>query len=154
MLSGRVLRLGRPHRAGGWHGKALPNTHISPVKSTSTGTRTVAADQLQYWDVVEYRAAATGNQPARRLGLVQQVTADGVQVSPLIEEDEGVWVPDEEYEEQQIGVGSVLQIVDHVYGQRQDKEHNPHGEHAHDVWQVMVPIPDEVYRGSLKVLHK
>lgn len=64
-------------------------------------------------------------------------------------QSEGVWVPDDASEEQ-VGISSVMQIVDHVYGQRQDQEHNPHGEHAHDVWQVMVPIPDEVYKGNAR----
>lgn len=58
-----------------------------------------------------------------------------------LQEDEGVWVPeaeDAESPEQQevVPLGRVMRIVETVYGQRQDKEHNPHGEHAHDVWQV------------------
>lgn len=52
-----------------------------------------------------------------------------------------MWVPeaeDAEAPEQQerVPLGRVQRIVETVYGQRQDKEHNPHGEHAHDVWQV------------------
>lgn len=68
-----------------------------------------------------------------------------------VAQDEGVWVVDEDADEQQVAWTSVLQIVDHVYGQRQDQEHNPHGEHAHDVWQVMITIPEEVYRGNFKL---
>jgi hypothetical protein len=54
-----------------------------------------------------------------------------------------VWVPesdDAESPEQQevVPLDRVKRIVETVYGQRQDKEHNPHGEHAHDVWQVGV----------------
>jgi 2-hydroxychromene-2-carboxylate isomerase len=30
----------------------------------------------------------------------------------------------------------------------QDKEHNPHGEHAHDVWEVLVPLSPGVWRGG------
>lgn len=59
----------------------------------------------------------------------------------LVQEDEGVWVPEAEdaespEEQQQVPLERVLRIVESAYGQRQDKEHNPHGEHAHDVWQV------------------
>lgn len=45
---------------------------------------------------------------------------------------------DAEAPEQQevVPLERVKRIVETVYGQRQDKEHNPHGEHAHDVWQV------------------
>jgi hypothetical protein len=37
-----------------------------------------------------------------------------------------------------VALSQVLRTVDAAYGQRQDKHHNPHGEHAHDVWQVRV----------------
>lgn len=52
-----------------------------------------------------------------------------------------MWVPEAEDAEapdqqEQVPLDRVLRIVETVYGQRQDKEHNPHGEHAHDVWQV------------------
>jgi len=118
----------------------------------------LAAEQLDYWDVVEYQhptgSTQSGSQiPALRLGLVQQVGSDAVQLSPLIEEDEGMWVPesdDSEAPEQQevVPLERVKRIVETVYGQRQDKDHNPHGEHAHDVWQVVVPLSPGVYRGA------
>jgi hypothetical protein len=59
----------------------------------------------------------------------------------VLQEDEDVWVPEAEDAEQpdqqqQVTIDRVLRIVETAYGQRQDKEHNPHGEHAHDVWQV------------------
>jgi hypothetical protein len=59
----------------------------------------------------------------------------------VLQEDEGVWVPEAEDAEQpehqqQVALDRVLRIIETAYGQRQDKEHNPHGEHAHDVWQV------------------
>lgn len=59
----------------------------------------------------------------------------------LRQEDEGVWVPEADSgespeQQEQVPADRVLRIVETVYGQRQDKEHNPHGEHAHDVWQV------------------
>jgi hypothetical protein len=62
----------------------------------------------------------------------------------------GIWVADDAAEEQQVPAGNVLQIVEHVFSQVQDTEHNPHGEHAHDVWQVMVPLPPRVFRGAAK----
>lgn len=57
------------------------------------------------------------------------------------QEDEGVWVPEADSgespeQQEQVPADRVLRIIETVYGQRQDKEHNPHGEHAHDVWQV------------------
>jgi hypothetical protein len=62
-------------------------------------------------------------------------------IGACVQEDEGVWVPEAEDAEapdqqEQVPLDRVLRIVETVYGQRQDKEHNPHGEHAHDVWQV------------------
>lgn len=52
-----------------------------------------------------------------------------------------MWVPEADdaespEQQEQVPLDRVLRIVETVYGQRQDKEHNPHGEHAHDVWQV------------------
>ena len=52
-----------------------------------------------------------------------------------------MWVPEAEdaespEQQQSVPLDRVLRIVESAYGQRQDKEHNPHGEHAHDVWQV------------------
>jgi len=117
----------------------------------------VAAEQLAYWDVVEYAHQPVSQQPGTpagvRLGLVQQVNPGCVQLSPLVEEDEGVWVPEAEDAEspdqqQQVPLDRVLRIVESAYGQRQDKEHNPHGEHAHDVWQILVPLSPETFRGT------
>lgn len=59
----------------------------------------------------------------------------------VFQEDEGVWVPESEdaespEQQEQVPLDRVLRMVETAYGQRQDKEHNPHGEHAHDVWQV------------------
>lgn len=62
-------------------------------------------------------------------------------------QDEGIWVPDEEAQEQRVALSSITQVLDHAYGQRQDREHNPHGEHAHDVWHVLDPLPESVIRG-------
>jgi hypothetical protein len=58
----------------------------------------------------------------------------------------GVWVADDA-EEQEVPAGNVLQIVEHVFSQMQDAEHNPHGEHAHDVWQLTIQLPPRVFRG-------
>jgi len=72
----------------------------------------------------------------------------------LVQEDEGVWVPEAEdaespEQQQEVPLDRVLRIVESAYGQRQDKEHNPHGEHAHDVWQVCErgPLPVCVWGG-------
>lgn len=59
----------------------------------------------------------------------------------------GIWVADDAAEEQEVPAGNVLQIVEHVFSQMQDTEHNPHGEHAHDVWQVIGPLPARVFTG-------
>lgn len=56
-------------------------------------------------------------------------------------------MPDEDAAEQRVALSSISRVLDTAYGQRQDREHNPHGEHAHDVWQVLVPLPDSVIRG-------
>lgn len=56
-----------------------------------------------------------------------------------------MWVPEAEdaespEQQQAVPLDRVLRIVESAYGQRQDKEHNPHGEHAHDVWQVCLCV--------------
>jgi hypothetical protein len=57
--------------------------------------------------------------------------------------ESGLWVEDEEEEEAGNGVGiqrkreRVVAIVTNAsLSQRQDTENNPHGEHAHDVWEL------------------
>jgi hypothetical protein len=62
---------------------------------------------------------------------------------------DGVWVPEESAAEEAVPLERVLRVVEHVYGQRQDVLHNPHGEHAHDVWQVLVPLSPAVLRQTL-----
>lgn len=62
-----------------------------------------------------------------------------------------MWVPEADRgespeQQEQVPADRVLRIIETVYGQRQDKEHNPHGEHAHDVWQVG-PADKQQYGG-------
>lgn len=96
--------------------------------------------------MVEY-VASQGEKPINRLGLVQEVTADTLQVAPLVEEDQDVWVIDDNTQETLVPAANVIKVVEHQYSQMQDTEHNPHGEHAHDVWQVLCPLSPEVFRG-------
>ncbi|WIA11980.1 hypothetical protein OEZ85_012061 [Tetradesmus obliquus] len=82
-------------------------------------------------------------------GSLLQVAGGSVLVAPLVEEvaNPGIWVADDAADEQEVPVINVLQIVEHVFSQMQDTEHNPHGEHAHDVWQVIGPLPARVFKG-------
>jgi len=70
-------------------------------------------------------------------------------MEPLVEEDDGMWVLDEQYDAPvPVLLSSLERVVEADYGQRQDTGHgNPHGEHAHDVWQVSEPLPPSVLRG-------
>ncbi|WIA32112.1 hypothetical protein OEZ86_002963 [Tetradesmus obliquus] len=108
-----------------------------------------AAEQVQYFDVVEYAPPQQPQAGPTRLGVVQEVAGGSVLVAPLVEEvaNPGIWVADDAAEEQEVPAGNVLQIVEHVFSQMQDTEHNPHGEHAHDVWQVIGPLPARVFKG-------
>lgn len=62
----------------------------------------------------------------------------------LLEQDyDGLWVVTSE--EIEITKGAVRQVVDAEYGQRQqDRRHNPHGEHAEEVFTLLTDIPTTV----------
>lgn len=59
-----------------------------------------------------------------------------------------MWVQQEEGASCEVAAGQLLRVLHHEYSQRQDKEGNPHGEHAHDVWIPLAAVPAWVYRGS------
>lgn len=64
-----------------------------------------------------------------------------------------MWVPegddaDDPERQRSVRLAALRRVVDAAFGQRQDKAHNPHGEHAHDVWQLLEPLPAAVYRGD------
>eukprot|EP00879_Flechtneria_rotunda_P000330 GHRR01000421.1.p1 GENE.GHRR01000421.1~~GHRR01000421.1.p1 ORF type:complete len:199 (+),score=48.78 GHRR01000421.1:71-598(+) len=112
------------------NGRQLPTMAASDIK------------ELQYWDVVTYKP--TPDSTTLRLGIVEQVGPAGVLIQPLVKEDEGGWVLEEQVYMQEVLGEQVQQTVEHSYGQRQDKEGNPHGEHAHDVWQMLCPLPPNI----------
>lgn len=48
-----------------------------------------------------------------------------------------MWVVDDSCSTaSRVSVSQVLRVVDAELGQRQDRDHNPHGEHCHDIWQA------------------
>lgn len=52
-------------------------------------------------------------------------------------QEEGVWVVDDSCSTaSRVSLSQVLRVVDAELGQRQDRDHNPHGEHCHDIWQA------------------
>lgn len=52
-------------------------------------------------------------------------------------QEEGVWVVDDTCSTaSRVSFNQVLRVVDAELGQRQDRDHNPHGEHCHDIWQA------------------
>lgn len=62
-----------------------------------------------------------------------------------------MWVPEAgelELRPVTLQLGAVVRTIDAAFGQRQDKEGNPHGEHAHDAWQILQPLSAAVWRGS------
>lgn len=58
-----------------------------------------------------------------------------------------MWVQDEAAAPELVGRRVVLAVLPAELSQRQDREHNPHGEHAHDVWVIASPPPG-VWRGG------
>lgn len=60
-----------------------------------------------------------------------------------------MWVQQEEEGSScEVAEQQLLRVLPHEYSQRQDKEGNPHGEHAHDVWIPLDPVPAWVFRGT------
>jgi hypothetical protein len=57
------------------------------------------------------------------------------------QEEEGLWLQPPAPLTLRLPAAAVLSILDADYGQRQDERgvHNPHGEHAHDVWALRAP---------------
>ncbi|KAG1655674.1 hypothetical protein FOA52_011802 [Chlamydomonas sp. UWO 241] len=144
--------------AGGSYGRH-PHTHAHSGGSAST----LALQDLIEWDIVEYciQAEGAGDEGGGggrgaegavvvRLGKVETISDSSVELEPLVEEEDGVWVADASSPSRvRVPGGSLLRVVDADYGQRQDKvgPGNPHGEHAHEVWQVKVPLPPGIYKG-------
>ncbi|KAF6250392.1 hypothetical protein COO60DRAFT_1575115 [Scenedesmus sp. NREL 46B-D3] len=121
-----------------------------PAAAKAPGSTSFDGGCVQYFDVVEYATTQQAQGMPTRLGVVQEVTGGSLLVVPLVEEvaNPGIWVTDDAAEEQEVPASNVLQLVEHVYSQMQDTEHNPHGEHAHDVWQVIGTLPATVFRGE------
>ena len=59
---------------------------------------------------------------------------------PSYSQETGVWVADESVAGPvAVAVSDLVRVVPAEYGQRQIRgPSNPHGEHAHDIWQVSV----------------
>lgn len=57
---------------------------------------------------------------------------------PSCSQEAGIWVTDDSISEPvAVAVGGLVRVVPAEYGQRQVRgPSNPHGEHAHDIWQV------------------
>eukprot|EP00955_Chlamydomonas_euryale_P085427 364100-Chlamydomonas_euryale.AAC.5 len=63
---------------------------------------------------------------------------------------DGVWVADDAFSAPvAVPADRLLRVIEADYGQRQDAvgPGNPHGEHAHDVWEVTIQLPPGIYRG-------
>jgi hypothetical protein len=60
---------------------------------------------------------------------------------PRRQGEEGLWLQPPAPLTLRLPAAAVLAILDADYGQRQDERgvHNPHGEHAHDVWALRAP---------------
>lgn len=70
-----------------------------------------------------------------------------------------MWVADETYSRPVlVPVKAVTRVVEADYGQRQDPvgPGNPHGEHAHDVWEVNMgvrPLFLQAYIERMRNMH-
>lgn len=114
-----------------------------------------AADQPyspQLWDVVQYSLSKDDSSTLLALGVVQQTSAETLQVSRLYEESPGVWlVHDHSGDTETVPVSAVQGVLEADYTQRVDPDRisNPHGEHAEEVWTVPLnSVPPTVWRGT------
>lgn len=53
-----------------------------------------------------------------------------------------MWVQAASGEEVSLPAASVLRVLDYDFSQRQDRENNPHGEHAHDIYTIVGYVAD------------
>ncbi|PNH01726.1 hypothetical protein TSOC_012377 [Tetrabaena socialis] len=67
-------------------------------------------------------------------------------------EDEEFWVESSNGPMAVVAAGSVRRMLECEFSQRQDRDGNPHGEHAHDVYRLLQPPSPGVYRGPRVVM--
>lgn len=107
------------------------------------------------WDVIFYSLPQKVGDASLGVGVVAQVNGDSsVELQRLSEEatsSGSQWlVEDHSGTTELVPLSSVVQVVEADYGQRIDPDRvsNPHGEHAEEVWQLLIDVPPQVYRGS------
>jgi hypothetical protein len=103
---------------------------------------------VQEYDIVGFTLDSLNPQVASDsalLGCVIEVSADSVVIDQLEETPEETygarfWTPSGM--QHTVPVTCVFQKFDALYSQRmdQDRVSNPHGEHAHEVWEILEPI--------------
>ncbi|KAG2450544.1 hypothetical protein HYH02_005045 [Chlamydomonas schloesseri] len=111
----------------------------------------VAPEEIQWNDVVEYLLPRPLGGATLGLGRVEALEADAgrVTLAPLELEpdDEEWWAESHDAQPQVLPAACVVRILEVEFSQRQDREGNPHGEHAHDVYRLLSPAAPDVYRG-------
>ncbi|CAG9465136.1 unnamed protein product [Pedinophyceae sp. YPF-701] len=123
----------------GWSGRPVVDrkTELS-ARSRVAASAAEGTTEVIEWDVVAYRAGDDDEPSSVRLGRVTWVGEEEIEADPLVEDEEepGVWVPQKSVEPATVPLRNVLEVVQHEYSQRQEKENNPHSEHAEDVFTV------------------
>lgn len=104
----------------------------------------------EWGDIVEYVLPKPIGEATLGIGRVEKVGQEHVTLMPLEEEDD-VWVEPHEGQAVAVAPGALLRVMESDLSQRQDRESNPHGEHAHDVYRLLAPPSGAVYRGPLAV---
>ncbi|PNW80635.1 hypothetical protein CHLRE_07g325714v5 [Chlamydomonas reinhardtii] len=111
----------------------------------------VSPEEIQWNDVVEYRLPQPLGGATLGLGRVEEMELEAgrVTLAPLELEpdDEEWWAESHDTQPQVLPAACVVRVLEVEFSQRQDREGNPHGEHAHDVYRLLSPATPGLYRG-------
>ncbi|KAG2493332.1 hypothetical protein HYH03_008467 [Edaphochlamys debaryana] len=138
-----------PDTGRAWGRRAVAASAAAPSADAGAQQGPPGAVAVIEWDVVEYELPAGERREGATLGLgkVEKVEEGRVTVWPLEEEAEEEWVESHDARLQELPPSAIRRVLDFDLSQRQDRESNPHGEHAHDVYRLLNPPSQGVYRG-------
>ncbi|GLC32960.1 hypothetical protein PLESTB_000386100 [Pleodorina starrii] len=122
-------------------------TAAAPEGQPAAPAGVAGAVEPQWNDIVEYLLPRPLAGARLGVGRIDRVEDGRVTLAPLEEDEEEVWVESHDVSAVEVPEGSVVRILSYDFSQRQDKEGNPHGEHAHDVYTLLDHPSADVYRG-------
>ncbi|KAG2440910.1 hypothetical protein HXX76_003763 [Chlamydomonas incerta] len=141
------------------HARDAPAAGVAATVAQE-GVQGLAPEEIQWNDVVEYRLTRPLGGATLGVGRVEAVEPEAgrVTLAPLELEpdDEEWWAESHDAQPQVLPAACVVRVLEVEFSQRQDREGNPHGEHAHDVYRLLSPATPGVYRGprTLSVIVK